>query len=221
MVVAAHSDDETLGCGATLHRHSEAGDRVVGIHLTNGIGARETADAGATRVRTAAAEEAAQILGFEWIAAGNFPDNQMDGVELLKVVKFVEQAKRKCEPDLVYTHHGGDLNVDHRIAFQATLTAFRPQPSEKRVEIRSFEVPSSTEWSHRTIGDEFRPNLYVDVSEHWEQKARGLEAYAEEMRPAPHSRSVRGLEALATRRGAEAGVDKAEAFELVRRIVRG
>jgi len=218
LLIAAHTDDEVLGCGGAIARHAASGDDVVAIHLTDGVGARDGADATDVELRSEASQQSADVLGFEWVDSGCFPDNQLDTVPLLELVKFVEKTKRAYQPDLVYTHHGGDLNVDHRLTFQATMTAFRPQPSEKRVEIRSFEVPSSTEWSHRTMGGEFRPNLYVDISEHWEAKQAALEAYAAEIRPAPHSRSMDGLNELTGRRGSEVGVQRAEAFELIRRI---
>jgi LmbE family N-acetylglucosaminyl deacetylase len=154
------------------------------------------------------------------VAHGNFPDNATDSVPLLDIVKFIESAKEEVAPNLVYTHHGGDLNVDHRIAFQATLTAFRPQPGEQVSEIRTFEVVSSTEWSHQNIGESFDPNLFVDASEHWKAKVAALNEYKTEMRDYPHVRSHDAVEALATRRGTQVGLPKAEAFEAVRRIIR-
>lgn len=219
LIVAAHSDDETLGSGATLRRHVDSGDEVFAVSLTDGVGSRDDVDGEALSERNQAAAKAAEILGFEWLRAGTFPDNAIDSVPLLEVVKFVEQVKREIEPTIVYAHHGGDLNIDHRLAFQATLTAFRPQPGEQLRELRTFEVASSTEWSDETIGTDFSPNLFVDVSEQWVHKKEALEAYSSEMRTFPHSRSYAALDALAMRRGNQVGLERAEAFRVIRRIV--
>src|SRR5262249_45995541 len=163
-VVSAHADDEALGCGATLRRHADAGAEISAICLTNGTGARGGSAKTAAAERQKVAEESARLLGFSWIALGDFPDNALDSLPLLEVARFVEAAKTEANPDIVYVHHGGDLNIDHRTAFAAVLTAFRPQPHETYTEIRTFEVPSATEWSHDQLGASFRPNLFVDVS---------------------------------------------------------
>lgn len=219
LAVVAHPDDETLGCGATLCRHRKGGDKIYVLSLTDGVGARGATSEAAAK-RREAAERAAGVLGFEWLARGDFPDNEMDSVPLLEVVQYIESVKEDVVPDLVYTHHGGDLNVDHRITFQAVLTAFRPQPDEPSTEIRTFEVPSSTEWSHNSIGGQFTPNLFIDASEHWDAKLAALSEYGTEIRGYPHPRSPKALEALSRRRGAQVGLPLAEAFHTVRRIVR-
>jgi LmbE family N-acetylglucosaminyl deacetylase len=218
-VVVAHSDDEALGCGGTIARHSEAGDRVVAISMTDGVGARSTSDEPDAARRRDAAAASARELGFDWLPGGSFPDNQLDTVPLLEVARLVEDAKREAQPDIVYTHHGGDLNVDHRIVLQAVLTAFRPVPGEAPVEIRSFEVASSTEWSHESVGTPFHPDLYIGISDTWDKKQASLEAYAEEMRDPPHARSVEGLRHLAALRGHQVGLPLAEAFVTVRRVL--
>jgi LmbE family N-acetylglucosaminyl deacetylase len=222
LVVAAHPDDEALGCGAVLRRHVEAGAEVFCVSLTNGVGSRADAH-GREEVaqRGQAAAESARILGFRWLAQGDLPDNALDTVPLLDVARLVEVAKAEARPDIVYTHHGGDLNVDHRVAFAATLTAFRPQPRETYSEIRTFEVPSSTDWSHAAVGPDFHPTLFIDAVTTWPAKQAALAAYATEMRPFPHARSSQAIEALSTWRGAQVGLARAEAFEVIRRIVRG
>ncbi len=221
LVVVAHSDDEALGCGATLRRHADQGDQVFCVSLTDGVGSRQDAQAHEeAAARRQSAAESAKLLGFQWVATGSFPDNALDSVPLLDIARFVESAKAMVGPSIVYTHHGGDLNVDHRAAFQAVLTAFRPQPGESCQEIRTFEVASSSEWSHASVGSLFVPQLFVDVAATWEQKMAALNAYDQEMRPFPHARSRQALDALSTWRGAQVGLARAEAFELVRRILR-
>ncbi len=214
----AHADDEALGCGGAIARHADAGDRVAVVSMTDGVGARGTDDAAAARRRDAAAGSAA-ALGFTWLAGGVFPDNALDTVALLEVARFVEEAVAQSGPDLVYTHHGGDLNVDHRVVCQAVLTACRPQPGASVHEIRAFETASSTEWNHPSAAPAFAPDLFVGIDGVWARKDASLRAYAEEMRPAPHARSIEGVRHLAALRGHQVGLPLAEAFTTLRRVL--
>lgn len=217
LIVAAHADDEALGCGATMVRHAAAGDRVETVFMTDGVGSRGEGAEDA-RARRAMAVEAAKILGSAEPVFGAFPDNAMDSAPLLQVAQFVEGFVGGRKPDFVYTHHLGDLNVDHRITAAAVMTCFRPQPGRAVPTILSFEVPSSTEWQAPTGGPAFVPNWFEDVSAHFARKLAALDAYAKEMRDAPHPRSRASIEALAAWRGTSCGVARAEAFMLLRRI---
>jgi len=220
LVVVAHSDDESLGMGGTIARHVADGDKVYALSMTDGVGARGSGASDHAIRRAAAAREAARALGFEWLASGDFPDNAMDSVSLLAIVQHIEKAKAQVGPQLVYTHSAADLNVDHRILCEATLTAFRPQPGETWEEIRCFEVPSATDYGAAGVTGSFVPNLYVDIVDFWESKLEALRNYADELRPSPHSRSLEGLGNLARYRGNQAGLDMAEAFQIVRKISR-
>ena len=218
LVVAAHADDEALGCGGTIARHVAEGDTVHAVFLADGVSSRHDADADDLTRRLAATEQARQILG---IAANTFlglPDNRLDGMPLIEVIQPLEQVIRQINPQVIYTHHYGDLNVDHRIAHQAVMTACRRVPDASIKEIYAFEVMSSTEWSSVGLMP-FLPNLFVDISDYFHIKLKALEAYALEMRPAPHTRSMENLTALAKHRGHCVGVDAAEAF-MVMRVVR-
>ncbi len=159
-------------------------------------------------------------MGLEWLEGGSFPDNAMDTVGLLDVAKVIERAKTLTKPTIIYTHSSADLNIDHRIVSQATLTAFRPQPNEVWEEIRTFEVASATDYGHKSITREFTPNLYVDISETWQTKLAALKEYSMEMREPPHTRSFDGLENLAKYRGNQVGLPCAEAFEIIRKVDR-
>lgn len=218
LVVAAHSDDETLGCGGTIARHVLAGDHVEVLFLTDGVGARGSKKAEA-QARNLAASSALDILGVQRTGNLNLPDNRLDTVPLLDIVKGVASFAETCAPDTIYTHHVGDLNIDHRIANQAVLTAFRPDPAQSVRSIYSFEVCSSTEWAFATLGEVFVPNLYVDISETWERKERALAAYSDEMRAFPHARSSESLRALAVCRGSSVGMHMAEAFMTIRHLI--
>jgi LmbE family N-acetylglucosaminyl deacetylase len=220
LVVVAHTDDETLGLGGVISKHIENGDTVYGISMTDGIGARGVENEQEIKVRVQASINAGKILGLTWLEGGSFPDNAMDSVPLLAVVKLIEKAKFLVKPTLVYTHSSADLNVDHRVVSQATLTAFRPQPNEIWQEIRTFEIASATDYGHKSITNLFYPNLYVDITGTWEKKLAALNEYKMEMRDAPHARSFEGLENLAKHRGNQVGLKYAEAFEIIRKIER-
>lgn len=217
LVVAAHPDDETLGCGGAIARHVAEGDLVHVVFMADGVSSREAPHAELSR-RNQARDRALQILGVNELHVLDFPDNRMDSLPLLDVVKSLEELVSKIKPYRVYTHHRGDLNVDHRVTHEAVLTACRPLPGASVREILAFEIMSSTEWS--TPGFlPFTPNAFIDISEYLPRKLDALFAYEVEMRPTPHSRSVCHVENLARHRGYTVGVDAAEGFEVVRLVV--
>jgi LmbE family N-acetylglucosaminyl deacetylase len=160
LVIVAHTDDEAIGLGGTIARHVEQGDRVFGLSMTNGLGSRDITDQKKLNERANAASRASKKIGLQWLDACSFPDNAMDTVPLLSVIKEIEKAKQIVKPTLIYTHSPADLNIDHRIVSQATITAFRPQPDEDCLEIRLFEVASATDYGHRSVTDIFSPNLW-------------------------------------------------------------
>ncbi len=219
LVVVAHTDDETLGVGGAIARHVKQGDSVFGISMTDGVGAREC-QTDEAKIRKQSSLNAANILGMKWIEGGDFPDNAMDAVPMLSVVKVIEKAKREINPTIIYTHSSADLNMDHRVVSQATLTAFRPQPNEVWKEIRAFEVPSATDYGHEDVTKLFVPNLSISIEDTWSLKLEALKEYKDEMRDAPHSRSFEGLENLAKYRGNQVGLKMAEAFQILRKIER-
>jgi LmbE family N-acetylglucosaminyl deacetylase len=222
LVVAAHPDDEVLGCGATVARRAARGDTVHVVILGEGIASRyaRAADADPADVRALQddARAVGAMLGAKSVAFGGLPDNRFDTVALLDVVKRVEGWVRDLEPEVIYTHHRGDLNVDHRVTLQAVLTATRPVPGCPVKEVYAFEVASSTEWAFQQIAGAFSPTVFEDVAETIELKVRALERYRGEHRAFPHPRSGEALRASARRWGSVAGLPWAEAFELVRSI---
>ena len=220
LVIAAHPDDETIGCGGSLLRHASENDEIAVVTLTNGVGSRDEAKEKDLINREVSARKAIKMLGADWIAKGDFPDNAMDSVPLLEIVKFIEQIKEKYNPDIIYSHSPSDLNIDHKVVTSATLTAFRPQPGEKNSEIRLFEVPSATDYSIDELEGSFNPNLFINIEKFWESKLDALSFYDSEIREYPHSRSYQKIESLAQYRGSQSGLELAEAFVLVRKIIR-
>jgi N-acetylglucosamine malate deacetylase 1 len=224
LVIAAHPDDEILGCGGTIAKHVKKGDKVHCIILAEGITSRDKIRNRELHQRELtelgiAAQKANQILGVHTLRLLDFPDNRMDSVDRLDIIKVVEDLINEFKPDIVYTHHIGDVNIDHRRIHEAVITACRPIPGNHFVkQILFFETASSTEWMTPGSAPAFSPNWYVDISETLELKLDALRAYECEMREWPHARSVEALKYLAHWRGANIGVHAAEAFILGRNI---
>lgn len=222
LILAAHADDEILGCGGTMAKHSDQGDEVSVLFLTNGVGARGEGDFSSQNIdfRDQAAEKALAIVGAKLLDRLDFPDNAIDSVPRIKVIRAVENVISIYRPDIIYTHHAGDLNVDHRRALEAVMTACRPQPGSLVSKIYSFEVASSSGWQGETLFNPFVPNHYVEITEQLDRKMKALRAYEEEMRVFPHARSIEALQHLARWRGSQVGVAAAEAFVVERQICR-
>lgn len=217
LVIAAHADDEALGCGGTIAKHTAAGDNVSVCFMTDGVGARGSGSSAAAE-RNSAARAALLELGVTDFQRHSFPDNRMDTVSCLELAQVIEAEIERAQPDIVYTHHQGDLNVDHRATHEAVMTALRPQPGQPVKTILTFEVMSSTEWRTPSPANAFIPDWHVDITDSLVAKNRALECYALEMRDWPHSRSNIALEHLARHRGATMGCEAAEAFKLVRAL---
>ena len=219
LVVAAHPDDEALGCGGTIARWAKEGRAVHVLILADGETARADASGWACDDRKANADAAAAVLGCASVKQVGLPDNRMDRLELLDIVQRIEAAITAYQPESVLTHHAGDVNIDHRITHQAVVTACRPQPGHPVKELLFFEVPSSTEWQTPGSAPAFLPNCFVDVSGSIDLKLAALKCYESEMRPFPHPRSAVAVTALAGWRGATVGVLAAEAFIQGRRVL--
>ena len=227
LVVVAHPDDEILGCGGTMNRLSAEGHKVHILIMGEGMTSREnwkkqtkSRSAGLLSKLHAHALKAAKLVKAKEVTVLNFPDNRFDSVALLDLVKAVENRKRAVDPHIIFTHHANDLNIDHRLTFQAVMTACRPMKEERVREIYSFEVPSSTEWQSQTSNQTFRPTAYVSLKrKHVYAKLCAMKAYSTEVRAYPHPRSIRALRAHCEWRGSSAGMEFAECFEVVRKII--
>lgn len=216
--IFAHPDDEVLACGATLARHAQAGDEVRILILATGLASRAAVGADAFAALRRDGERAAAALGAASVDFADFPDNAMDSVALLDVVKRIEAFLADFPASRVYTHHAGDVNVDHRVVHMAVITACRPLPGAAVREILAGEVNSSTEWAPAGSLPAFLPTEFVDVSATLAAKRAAMACYGGELRDWPHPRSLRGIEALAAWRGTQSGCDAAEAFVTVRRL---
>jgi len=223
LVVVAHPDDELLGPGATLNRLvTDYNARVKVVILGEGITSRaDSRDTAKWEQELAEHKkninDARDSIGYQELSVYDFPDNRFDSVDLLDLVKVIEKEKAEFKPSYIFTHHGGDLNIDHQRTFEAVITATRPLPQEYTEGIITFETPSGTEWRASTDPRHFIPNLFIEVSAaNLEAKIRGMECYRYEKRDFPHPRSARALSVLAQRYGIQVGCEYAEAFCIVR-----
>lgn len=224
LVVAAHPDDEVLGCGATMARLADEGWTVHVLIVAEGATSRAHKRDPALHEEALSelaqcARKANAILGAASVTLLTLPDNRMDGMELLDVVKIIESSIQTHQPSLLLTHHLGDVNVDHVVLHRAVVTACRPQPGHPVKTLLFFEVPSSTEWQPPASAMPFAPNCFYDVTRFLDKKLQALDAYKPEMRAFPHPRSIEAVEHLARWRGATAGHAAAEAFMLGRTII--
>lgn len=220
LIVAAHPDDEILGCGGTVLKRKLAGNEVYSLVLGEGVTSRynKREDAPQEEVQSLHDIHAkvSSFMGFTNSWLYDFPDNRFDSVDLLDIIKVIEKIKNEVNPDIIYTHFEGDLNIDHRITFQAVLTACRPLPGDSVRKILSFEIPSSTEWS--SPSNYFRPNVFVNIEDTINTKVKAMSIYEQEVKQYPHPRSLEALSIISQRWGLVCGYRYAEAFMLVRSI---
>ncbi|MCP4668346.1 MAG: PIG-L family deacetylase [Deltaproteobacteria bacterium] len=222
LVVAAHPDDEVLGCGGTIARLAREGHDVHILILGEGITSRYDSLAFREKEQVAdlraRSQKAIQLLGAKDVFYFDYPDNRFDTIPLLEIVKTLEKKIQEIRPAIVFTQHGGDLNIDHAVTFRSVLTATRPMSGHSVKELCAFEVPSSTEWAFGRFTPTFRPNVFLDISETIDVKIQAMAVYESEVRAFPHPRSPEALESIAQKWGSTVGLPAAEAFEAIRLI---
>jgi LmbE family N-acetylglucosaminyl deacetylase len=231
LIIAAHPDDEVLGMGGTIAKHTSQHDTVSIIYMATGITGRRELSESEYEIKNIPkkiqedwqqeigklrqdANKSARLLKVKNVKFFDFPDNEMDGIHLLKVVKVIEKEIKSAKPDRIYTNHYGDLNVDHKVVYNATLVACRPTNFPVK-EILSFEVLSSTEWSYPY---NFNPNHFINIEKYLGKKIKAMELFVNEIRKFPHPRSSENIKHVARRWGSVSGFNAAEAFELIRRL---
>lgn len=215
LVVCCHLDDEVIGLGGTIARHSDFGDRVYVANLCLSANNVARIQAGVPQVQ--------EILGIRQFYICKLPHGELQA-KAQESIGILEQIIDEIKPDVVYTHHRGDSHQDHRAAFFITMSALRlnrgAKVSDVSPRILSYEVLSSSERAAPFSSLAFLPNLYVDISSQLERKLAAARTYTTEIGRFPHPRSVEGIETLAKYRGMQAGVRAAEAFCLIRDVVK-
>jgi len=214
LVISPHPDDEVLGCGGTMAKHSINKDEVYLCIVTKGYEpdwSKEFMENMKEQI-----DESSKTLGVKETYFLDYPTAKLDTVSQKKLNESFFEIIEKIKPDILYFPHKGDLNKDHRIIFESVLVASRPI-NHKIKRILSYEVLSETEWGQQI--EPFIPNVYVDVSETFTKKIEAMNAYKSELKKYPHPRSIEIIEVLAKKRGSEVGLMLAESFKLIREIV--
>ena len=231
LIIVAHPDDEILGMGGTILNHTKKGDDVTIVYLTTGITSRRSSDYNnspsyklskneSIKIKKQIlelqndAKNSSKILGVKKTIFFDYPDNELDTVPLLKIIKTIEEIVSSIMPDRIYTSHFADLNVDHRIVFEAILTACRPTGLPVK-EIICFEILSSTEW---TFSYDFKPNYFINIEKELASKIKAMKIYKNEIRKFPHPRSIENIKISAKRWGTVCGFNAAEAFQIIRKF---
>ena len=221
MLVAAHPDDELLGCGGTLLYFKKKGYDIKIIFLSDGESSRlrkKNKKKFLIKRREKQAIKISELCNFRKPSFARFPDNQLDGVLLIKIIKFIEREIIKFKPSILITHNENDLNIDHKTVFDAVVTATRPSTKTFVNSIYCFETPSSTENNFSNLKVNFNPSLYFDISKFINKKIDLLKVYKNELKSYPHPRSLEGVRVLAKYRGTQIGKKYAEAFYVLREL---
>lgn len=220
LIVAAHPDDEILGCGGIIARLAKEGSLVYTLILGEGITSRDDVRSQQSNLRgienlKQQAYAANKVLGVKDIFFHDFADNRFDTVALLDVVKVIEKVIDRVGPAEIFTHYKNDLNIDHKITYNATIVATRPVVGQKVKAIYSYEVSSSTEWNFPLS---FSPDMFFDISKTIDLKLKAMSRYETELRHLPHPRSLESIKLNSRLWGIKVGLKYAEAFQLVRGI---
>jgi len=221
LVIAAHPDDETLGCGGLISRLTHSGNEVKVIFMAEGPSCRyengPSQEMGKEiEYRNECAIKALKILGVNKYFFHNLPCGRLDMQPIIKLAKILEKEISIFRPTSIITHSRKDVNKDHKITYQAALQATRPTGNSVE-QLLSFEILSSSEWNYP---NQFNPNVFIDIEEHFVNKIKAMNCYSTEQPPAPHPRSDKVIKSLARYRGSQAGLNYAESFELIRLFIK-
>jgi len=221
LIVCAHPDDEVLGCGATCAKLATQGHEIYTLILGEGKTSRDV-DNSEEDIEILKTEVmvANRTIGVKEVFTANFPDNRFDGVDILDIIKRIEKIIDYIKPDTIFTHHHGDMNIDHQITHQAVLTATRPMVGQCVKEIYTFEIASSTEWNSFSKENRFIPNTFVDVSSTIDIKVNAMAAYKSELCKYPHPRSLQFIKEMASYNGVRVGLEYSENFQLIRSVAK-
>lgn len=220
LVLAPHPDDEVLGCGGAIKKHTQEGDEVYLCVVTKGYAPDWSEES--LKAKRKEAEDSSKFLGIKKVIFLDFPAVKLDTVPQKDINDKITKCILELKPEVLYIPHGGDLNKDHQIVFESALVASRAKPGSSIKKVISYETLSETEWGNGKIKekkDVFLPNVYINISGTLKDKLKAVECYKSELKEFPHPRSVKGIIVLSEKRGMESGLLNAEAFVLIKEIL--
>jgi LmbE family N-acetylglucosaminyl deacetylase len=220
LIIAAHPDDEVLGCFGTVAKLIKDGYEAYTLILGEGKTSRDEERIVENKkdeieVLNTEIQNANDIIGIKKVFIESFPDTRVDSVDLLDIIKVISKVKEEVKPDIIFTHYENDLNIDHQITYKAVITATRPMEGECVKEIYSFEILSSTEWNYPLS---FSPDTFYDISDTIDLKIEAMKEYTSELCKYPHPRSLEGIELNAKYQGIRVGKIYVEAFKTIRNL---
>jgi N-acetylglucosamine malate deacetylase 1 len=218
LVIGAHPDDEVLGLGGTLARHVRNGDVVYPLICADASQVRYAEDQRA-KLKEACRKSCVE-LGLQEPEFLGFPDQKLDTFSQIELTRPIEERIQAYKPEVVYTHHAGDINRDHQVLNEVTLVATRPKPGGMVSRVLSYYVPSSTDWAPYTAERAFFPTWFIDISDTIEDKLRAVAHYSSETPPYPHPRSLEAIRSQARFWGSSLGLEYVEPFVLLRNLIR-
>ena len=222
LVFAAHPDDEALGCMGTLLHFKSKGYKIKICFMSDGESSRKLSDSKKQKLVKSRMEQAKLVSKKSKFIKPNFfnlPDNKLDTISLLSIVKKVEKEIKKFKPSIIFTHFENDLNIDHQITCKSVLTATRPKTNLFVKKLYCFETLSNTDFSFKNKNKVFNPNFFVDINKFLKKKIELLKIYKREIKQWPHQRSTKGVKILSNYRGSQIGVKNAEAFMCLRELL--
>lgn len=215
LVISVHPDDETLGCGGTLLKHSRCGDEVFWLILTRpnqAVGfSQDFIDKRQTEINTVA-----QLYRFIEVFQLEFLTTKLHLVDFSLLIGEIAKLINKLKPEIIYMNNRSDIHTDHQIAAKAILSSTKSFRTPFIKKILMYECLSETEFTPPFPENIFSPNVFSDITDYIEQKIEIMQIYQSEVQNPPQPRSLENIRALARFRGASCGVDYAEAFMLVR-----
>lgn len=220
LVLAAHPDDEVYGMGGTIAKLSDSGHDVYTLILTEGCTTQYSGNEEIIDIKKEEANLANEILGVKKVFFCDLPDMRLDSLDHVEINRNIEKYVEIIQPDIVFTHHNGDVNKDHKLIFESTLVATRPVLGSSVKKVYTYQVPSSTEWGAPLENDIFIPNTFIDIERYTDKKGLAIEAYKSELRDFPHPRSVKAVQTYDHAAGIKVGLEYAEAFRLIRAVNR-
>ena len=220
LIIAPHADDEVLGCGGIMRKMADMGKKVYVLVMTNAaVGAPNIFTEDTIRMIRTEALESHKLLGVTKTYFADFPAPRLDTFPAYELANHIGSVIREVNADTLFIPHRGDVHLDHRRVYEASLVAARPQGVYTVKNIYAYETLSETEWAAPFPEDNFIPNVFVNIEKEIDYKVKAFEKFESQLKIFPHPRSLKGIDVLARHRGTVISVEAAEAFSLIREII--